>query len=52
MSLFASSIEKQIEDFLFRYGNRFMSKEEYKIMYGKKLFNCELFLPGKPVLEM
>lgn len=52
MSLFASPIEKQIEDFLIRYGDRFMSKEEYKTMYGKKLFGCELFLPGNPVLGM
>ena len=47
-----NSLDNQIKDFLFRFGNKFMSREDYRSVYGKKLFTCNLLLPNSPQLEM
>lgn len=47
-----NSLDNQLKDFLFRFGNKFISREDYRSVYGKKLFTCNLLLPNSPQLEM
>ena len=32
-----NSLDNQLKDFLFRFGNKFISREDYRSVYGKKL---------------